>query len=452
MATAVLLAAGSGERFSREVPKQLLKVAGITVIEHALRAFESHEDITDIIIVTRDDLLGEVSELVDGKFTKISKIVSGGATRSDSSKAAISAIDAGDQEKILMHDAVRPLVTEKIISDCVLALDKYDAIDVAIPTSDTIIEISNGNIESIPQRDKLRRGQTPQGFRLGVLRKAYDLLNQEENFHPTDDCGVVAHFLPTIAIGVVAGSEVNIKLTYPIDSFLADKLFQLRSAQINPVERESLQASFEGKTVLIFGGTYGIGASIGSQAEILGANVEVFSRSSTGTDVQKIESVRKALSQTQEKTGRIDFVINTAGLLKISRLNELTDNDVQDLIGANYLGAVNVARASYEYLQDTKGKLLLFASSSYTRGRANYSLYSSSKAAVVNLVQALSDEWVEMGLSINCINPERTNTPMRVENFGSEDPKTLLDASVVAETSLQVLASDLSGSIIDVRQ
>jgi len=125
---------------------------------------------------------------------------------------------------------------------------------------------------------------------------------------------------------------------------------------------------------------------------------------------------------------------------------------VQDLIGANYLGAVNVARASYEYLQDTKGKLLLFASSSYTRGRANYSLYSSSKAAVVNLVQALSDEWVEMGLSINCINPERTNTPMRVENFGSEDPKTLLDASVVAETSLQVLASDLSGSIIDVRQ
>ena len=77
MATAVLLAAGSGERFSREVPKQLLKVAGITVIEHALRAFESHEDITDIVIVTRDDLLGEVSELVDGKFTKIaiSKII-----------------------------------------------------------------------------------------------------------------------------------------------------------------------------------------------------------------------------------------------------------------------------------------------------------------------------------------------------------------------------------------
>jgi 2-C-methyl-D-erythritol 4-phosphate cytidylyltransferase len=118
----------------------------------------------------------------------------------------------------------------------------------------------------------------------------------------------------------------------------------------------------------------------------------------------------------------------------------------------NYIGPVNVARAAHPYLAASQGHLLLFTSSSYTRGRENYALYSSSKAAVVNLTQALSEEWAPQGIKVNVVNPERTLTPMRVQAFGEEEPRSLLSADQVARTSLDVLASDMTGFVVDVRR
>ena len=80
-----------------------------------------------------------------------------------------------------------------------------------------------------------------------------------------------------------------------------------------------------------------------------------------------------------------------------------------------------------------------------------YSIYSATKAAVVNLVQALAEEWSNDKIRINCINPERTKTPMRVRNFGNEPEGTLLDAASVADASLKTLISDLTGQVFDVR-
>lgn len=84
---------------------------------------------------------------------------------------------------------------------------------------------------------------------------------------------------------------------------------------------------------------------------------------------------------------------------------------IQNAIAVNYTGCVNIALAAYPYLKETHGKLIFFTSSSYTRGRALYSIYSSTKAAIVNLVQALAQEWESQGIKVNCINPERTKTP-----------------------------------------
>ena len=95
---------------------------------------------------------------------------------------------------------------------------------------------------------------------------------------------------------------------------------------------------------------------------------------------------------------------------------------------------------------------LLFTSSSYTRGRQLYSLYSSSKAAIVNFVQALSEEWQDSGIRINCINPERTKTPMRERNFGIEPEDTLLKSSVVASVSVNTIFSSLTGEVVDVKK
>ena len=103
-------------------------------------------------------------------------------------------------------------------------------------------------------------------------------------------------------------------------------------------------------------------------------------------------------------------------------------------------------------MKESKGALLLYTSSSYTRGRALYSLYSSSKAAIVNFVQALSEEWFEHGIRVNCINPERTKTPMRIQNFGNEPENTLLDPKVVATVSVNTLLSRMTGEVVDVKR
>jgi len=96
--------------------------------------------------------------------------------------------------------------------------------------------------------------------------------------------------------------------------------------------------------------------------------------------------------------------------------------------------------------------LLLFTSSSHTRGRSGYSLYSSAKAAVVNLTQALADEWATDGVRVNCVNPERTATPMRTKAFGAEPQDSLLASETVAGTALDVLLSTWTGHIVDVRR
>lgn len=119
-------------------------------------------------------------------------------------------------------------------------------------------------------------------------------------------------------------------------------------------------------------------------------------------------------------------------------------------INVNYTGMINAVITAYPYLKQTHGSFLGFTSSSYTRGRPFYAIYSSAKAAVVNLTQAISEEWLPDNIKINCVNPERTKTPMRTKAFGIEPEGTLLDAKTVAFASLVVLASRETGNIIDV--
>ena len=106
---------------------------------------------------------------------------------------------------------------------------------------------------------------------------------------------------------------------------------------------------------------------------------------------------------------------------------------------------------AHDHLAASSGQLLLFTSSSYTRGRAGYSLYSATKAGVVNLAQALADEWADSGIRVNCLNPQRTRTPMRTKAFGEEPADSLLDPEYVAAVALRVLESDLTGQVVDVR-
>ncbi|WP_460447339.1 SDR family NAD(P)-dependent oxidoreductase [Angustibacter aerolatus] len=454
---AVVLAGGVGSRVGLDIPKQLIKIAGRPIIEHTIAILQASPLVDEIVVMMTPGYLDEVHAVVRrGGYAKVTKVLEGAGTRNGTTARALAALGE-DECNVLFHDAVRPLLSQRIVADCVAALERYDAVDTAIPSADTIIQVGAGDgpetIDDVLPRSLLRRGQTPQAFRLSVIRRAYELASADPDFVATDDCTVVLRYLPDVPIAVVAGDERNMKVTEPIDVYLADKLFQLTSQDLpEPRTDDEYRAELSGRTVVVFGGSYGIGADIAALAAQHGAIVRTFSRSTTGTHVERREDLRAARQQVLDETGRIDFVVNTAGVLPRGDLDETSEETIYAATEINYLAPVHIAQEFFPALRETGGALLLFTSSSYTRGRAGYSLYSSAKAAVVNLTQALSDEWAADRVRVNCINPERTGTPMRRKAFGDEPAQSLLDSNVVARVSLDVMLSNTTGHVIDVRK
>ena len=452
---AVVLAGGTGTRVGLSIPKQLIKIAGKPIIEHTIAAMQQSPLVDEIIVMMAPGYLDEIRAIVrGGHYDKVVQILEGAGTRNDTTAAALAAL--GDQEcNVLLHDAVRPLVSQTIIAANVEALETHQAVDTAIPSADTVIQVASDRdvIADVLPRHLLRRGQTPQSFRLSTIRLAYANAAEDPNFTATDDCTVVLRYLPEVPIAVVAGHERNMKVTEPIDVYIADKLFQLTSADRPAALTDNeYRDKLTGKTLVIFGGSYGIGADIAALARAHGATVCTFSRSGTNTHVESRADIASAAQQVLADTGRIDFVVNTAGVLTRGELAATSEESVYSSTDVNYLAPIFVAQEFFPHLSQTRGSLLLFTSSSYTRGRSGYSLYSSAKAAVVNLTQALADEWAGAGVRVNCVNPERTGTPMRTKAFGAEPAGTLLSSEEVARQSLDVLLSGQTGHIIDIRR
>src|SRR5436305_1759798 len=264
---AVILAAGSGERSGFDIPKQMIKLAGKPIVEHTISDFQNSTCIDEIIIVTNPNCIERIEEIVTNRaFTKVKKIINGGKERYESSLAAINA-SAQDAEKmdvkLIFHDAVRPLVSDRIIRDVVQALDHYNAVDVVVPTTDTIISADpiTGTIDAVPDRSRLRNGQTPQGFNWGVIKLAYEMALRDPDFKTTDDCGVVFKYLPEEKVYLITGENNNIKLTYKEYLHIIDKLLQLNSKKIvwNKLNSRNLSL-LKNKVLVIVGCTSGIGA------------------------------------------------------------------------------------------------------------------------------------------------------------------------------------------------
>ncbi|HEY6312485.1 MAG TPA: 2-C-methyl-D-erythritol 4-phosphate cytidylyltransferase [Streptosporangiaceae bacterium] len=229
---AVVLGGGTGQRLGAAMPKQLLTLGGRTLIEHCVAAFERAPGVDEILVVMARGYTGQVrAMLADGGYRKVTAVIEGGVTRPDSTRAALAAVAAaatagGDPADcgVLLHDAARPFVDQRIIADCVASLSLHEAAGVAVPTSDTIVVADRGVMHSMPRRETLFRCQTPQCFRLSVITRAHELAAADPDFAPTDDCGVVLRYLPGVEVRIVAGSERNIKITYPQDLIVAEAL------------------------------------------------------------------------------------------------------------------------------------------------------------------------------------------------------------------------------------
>jgi len=223
---AVVLGGGIGNRFGATVPKQLLSLSGKTLVEHCVTAFSAAPGVDEVLLVMPADYADEAAKLAGDQ---VRAVIPGGVTRSDSVRNALAYLGArhpAETTGVLLHDAARPLVSQRIIADCIIALRTNDAVGTAIPTSDTIVIAEDGVMSHVPPRETLYRCQTPQCFRLSVIAKAHELAASDPAFVPTDDCGVVLRYLPDVPVRIVKGSEQNIKVTYPGDLAIAEALLK----------------------------------------------------------------------------------------------------------------------------------------------------------------------------------------------------------------------------------
>ena len=226
MNIAIILAGGTGSRMGTDKPKQFIEVDGRSVIERCIDAFEAAPGIDEIAVVMHPQwtaLMHEVAE--HNTWKKLKKILEGGSERYMSSLNAIAAhLDYPDDTNLLLHDAARPWVSQEVIARVTEALKHHEAVAVGIPSTDTVWEVRQDFdrdlskfIARIPERHTMWRAQTPQAFRLPLIRDAYQCALQDPQFHATDDCGVVRRYLPGTKIIVVPGEEQNRKITFADD-------------------------------------------------------------------------------------------------------------------------------------------------------------------------------------------------------------------------------------------
>jgi 2-C-methyl-D-erythritol 4-phosphate cytidylyltransferase len=229
----ILPAAGLGTRMATghqtpSAPKQFLELAGVPILIHSLRAFAKVPQISAVYVAVRSNEQERVQAQIEefGFSGKVS-IVTGGDTRQESVLNALNALDCAEDDIVLVHDAVRPLIDPATIVRTIEAVEKHGAAIVGLPAIDTIKQVertSDGAIitATIP-REYIVQAQTPQGFRCGLLKRAFKEATND-GFLGTDEASIVERAGAEVA--VVAGSASNLKITQPGDLELAEFYLQ----------------------------------------------------------------------------------------------------------------------------------------------------------------------------------------------------------------------------------
>lgn len=230
MIAAVIVAAGRGRRMGHTVPKQFLPLCGKPVIAHTLSRFEDASRVDGIVVVTPPGGEDETASSIVRRygFRKIASVVPGGSSRQESVRRGLDALGE-DCRVVLIHDAVRPMVDERMINQCIDAAEDVGAAAIAVRMTDTVKESDEaGMAVRTLERGRLWRVQTPQGFRLDLIREAHRRA-EEDGFTATDDASLVERLGQPVKL--VEGSLENIKITTPEDLLVAEAILGMRLRQ-----------------------------------------------------------------------------------------------------------------------------------------------------------------------------------------------------------------------------
>lgn len=211
-------AGGVGERFGGAVKKQFMTLGGLTLLERSLAAFDAHHRVEKIVVALPAD---ELSAREDFAFRKVTR-VAGGSSRAESVKKAFEALGTlSDEAIVLVHDAVRPLVSSALIDRVIAGVAEFGTALPVVPLSDTIKRVVDGRVAQTVDREFLRAAQTPQGGRFGIFRRAYERCGGELT-RITDEAMLFESVGQSVM--TVAGDPRNLKVTTSFDLDLAEVL------------------------------------------------------------------------------------------------------------------------------------------------------------------------------------------------------------------------------------
>jgi 2-C-methyl-D-erythritol 4-phosphate cytidylyltransferase len=225
----IIPAAGLGTRMSsagapKSKSKQFFELDGTPILIHTLRKFAHCAAVGEIVVALRkNETASFLRQIERENLKKPIRVVEGGEHRQNSVANALAAIDAGDDDIILVHDAVRPFVDQDTIVGVIEAVNKYQAAIAGVPAVDTVKQVDRTSdgavvIATVP-RERMVLAQTPQGFRFGLLKKAFDEA-AADGFMGTDEASLIERSGGTVH--VVMGSPRNMKITTPADLELAE--------------------------------------------------------------------------------------------------------------------------------------------------------------------------------------------------------------------------------------
>ena len=224
LCSAVVVAAGSARRMEG-IDKILTSLGELPVLVHTLYAFQDCPAVGEVIVVTREDLLVEVSRLCkEYDLDKVRKVIVGGAERIHSVQAGLREVDPQAQ-LIAIHDGARPLVTAQVMEEAISAAARSGAAAPAIPVIDTIKRYEDGLSVETVDRSALRAVQTPQVFEAGLIRAATQKALEDGELL-TDDCGAVERLGKRVTL--TQGSRENIKITTPLDLVMGEAILAAR--------------------------------------------------------------------------------------------------------------------------------------------------------------------------------------------------------------------------------
>lgn len=217
---AVIVAAGSASRM-KGIDKIMADLGGMPVIARTVKAFQECDCISEIVIVTREDLIPSVTAACLA-FEKVTAVVAGGDSRQESVNNGLNAL-SGKVKLAAIQDGARPFASWQMIDRVVRAANTYSAAAPAIPVKDTIKVVTGGVVTKTPDRKSLQAVQTPQVFDKDLLRAALKKA-KEDGAEVTDDCSAVERL--GMSVKIVEGDERNIKITTPMDLKIATLILE----------------------------------------------------------------------------------------------------------------------------------------------------------------------------------------------------------------------------------